>query len=399
MCDPDDDNDGVLDNVDNCRLTPNSDQKDTDGDFVGDVCDNDDDNDDWSDEYERTTSKTDPLKYDTDGDGESDSEEGNVDTDRDGIIDPLESDILDNDNDGVVNEFDVGNEDPYSDSDYDGYHDLEETEDLQRTGRPDIIHPLDRTKFPPQDNDKDFSCDWHDHDDDNDLLLDTEENYYGTDQFDIDTDKDGVDDFKEVDRDQTDPLDPCSLLLASQHIDENILTWNIEDCDNDGVLNVYELNTDTDGDGLKNFIDDDDDGDTLLTSREQPDQNGDGNPDDAYDSDFDGTPDFLEYNSFNDKSEDDLEIYNAISPNGDGMNDIMIIRNINLYPDNQLIIYNRWDQKVYETFNYGSNNNVFDGRHYKTKRILPVGTYFYILQYKKSNGIVKSRTGFLYINN
>ena len=45
MCDPDDDGDGVEDDLDNCPVDANENQLDTDEDGEGDVCDRDDDAD------------------------------------------------------------------------------------------------------------------------------------------------------------------------------------------------------------------------------------------------------------------------------------------------------------------------------------------------------------------
>jgi hypothetical protein len=80
---------------------------------------------------------------DSDGDGKDDFIEGLEDIDGDGIIDALDSEIFDTDGDGLNDEYDIGNEDYYSDSDGDGYKDWEEVEDMARTGRPDIVNPLD----------------------------------------------------------------------------------------------------------------------------------------------------------------------------------------------------------------------------------------------------------------
>ncbi|OMQ10478.1 gliding motility-associated C-terminal domain-containing protein [[Flexibacter] sp. ATCC 35103] len=99
----------------------------------------------------------------------------------------------------------------------------------------------------------------------------------------------------------------------------------------------------------------------------------------------------------------DVEVFNAISPNGDGVNDTFHIAGIDKYPDNSVEIYNRWGVKVFETKSYNESDNVFtgysDGRATVTRgEKLPTGTYFYILRYnKEGNGIEKS--GYLYINN
>jgi gliding motility-associated-like protein len=99
----------------------------------------------------------------------------------------------------------------------------------------------------------------------------------------------------------------------------------------------------------------------------------------------------------------DLIIYNAVSPNGDGINDSFYIKGIDKYPDNRVEIYNRWGVKVYDATSYNENDVMFkgysDGRStVKRGEGLPAGTYFYVLKYNKNNTIIEN-TGYLYIAN
>lgn len=103
----------------------------------------------------------------------------------------------------------------------------------------------------------------------------------------------------------------------------------------------------------------------------------------------------------------DVVVYNAVSPNGDGKNDYFIIDNITRYPNNKVQIFNRWGAKVYETTNYDSNGNVFqgysEGRGTLNKNAkLPTGTYFYVLTYEYSDArgsrIIKKQ-GYLHLEN
>ncbi len=98
-----------------------------------------------------------------------------------------------------------------------------------------------------------------------------------------------------------------------------------------------------------------------------------------------------------------FEIYNALSPNGDGKNDFFLIEGIEDYPENKVLVFNRWGVKVFETKAYGQNGRVFrglsDGRATLQKgEKLPAGTYFYILEYRNHEGKLNKLDGYLYIN-
>lgn len=92
-----------------------------------------------------------------------------------------------------------------------------------------------------------------------------------------------------------------AAVRVTDHDGDGILS-KFEDLDGDRGFRTEEDNTDDDtrttSGGFQvpryNYLDQDDDGDGILTINEQADPNGDGNPDDAVDTDGDGIPDYLD---------------------------------------------------------------------------------------------------------
>ena len=68
-CDADDDNDGILDEDDNCPFKANKDQADSDGDRRGDVCDNCQNTPNYNQEDSDNDGTGDACSKDSDGDG------------------------------------------------------------------------------------------------------------------------------------------------------------------------------------------------------------------------------------------------------------------------------------------------------------------------------------------
>ena len=102
----------------------------------------------------------------------------------------------------------------------------------------------------------------------------------------------------------------------------------------------------------------------------------------------------------------DFEIFNGVSPNGDGLNEYFQIVGIENWPNNNVKIFNRWGVLVFETDGYGGSDgkqNVFRGISegrvtVQQNKELPTGTYFYILTFPADNPGKSSYNGYLYIN-
>ncbi len=67
-----------------------------------------------------------------------------------------------------------------------------------------------------------------------------------------------------------------------------------------------------------------------------------------------------------------------ITPNGDGKNDVLLFTGLEAFPNNRLIIYNRWGSVIFDKRGYQINNTVFDGS--RGGGTLPADTYYYILE-------------------
>ena len=99
---------------------------------------------------------------------------------------------------------------------------------------------------------------------------------------------------------------------------------------------------------------------------------------------------------------EDLVVYNNLTPNGDGINDVLVIVGIEEYPDNVVLIFNRWGSKVSEIKGYNNEEKAFRGFSnagltLNNSEVLPSGTYFYVLTYTV-NGKRVRKINYLYIN-
>ncbi len=338
--DTDDDNDGTVDTEDAFPLDPSEDT-DTDSDGTGNNADTDDDNDGTLDAEDAFP--LDPSE-DTDTDGDGTGNNADTDDDNDGTADnkdafPLDpAEDTDNDSDGIGNNAD-------DDDDNDGAEDSEDA------------FPLDPAE--DTDTDGDGIGNNADTDDDNDGTPDVDDAFPLDPNEDTDTDGDGIGNNAD-DNDDNDPyldVDDEFPLIPS----------GSSDMDNDGIADSDEGLEDTDNDGIPNYLDDDSDDDEIADADEG-----------VEDCDLDGIPDYLDPYSCQ-----DLMTRKILTANNDGYNDQFVIQGIDKFPNNRVIIYNRWGATVWEIENYDNEDaeRSFMGISNKigSREKLPGGTYFYVI--------------------
>jgi gliding motility-associated-like protein len=111
---------------------------------------------------------------------------------------------------------------------------------------------------------------------------------------------------------------------------------------------------------------------------------------------IDGSPelcaDSLVYIHIKPSGINDLVIVTGLTPNDDDVNDDWIIRGIEDFPDNTVVIFNRWGDKVIDYAGYNNKDKRWDGKNDQGKPV-PDGTYFYIVDIKDHGKL----TGWIFV--
>ena len=197
------------------------------------------------------------------------------------------------------------------------------TEDLNNNGN-----------FMDDDTDNDGTPNFLDIDDDEDTIPTLFENFFAS-VYNGDSDNDGILNYLDEDDDNDgiltkfetpfnpffSPNKPSSVVRHKKKWDYNPKRWTLSKQYASKGLTKKEEEVeypDTDGDGIPDFADVDDDGDGVLTVYEIPDQNGDGSPNDALDSDQESVPNYLD---IDDDDDGVLTKEEFADQNGDGVPD------------------------------------------------------------------------------
>lgn len=87
-----------------------------------------------------------------------------------------------------------------------------------------------------------------------------------------------------------------------------------------------------------------------------------------------------------------IDFFNAISPNGDGINDNWEILGIQKFPRAEINVYDRWGQNVFRSIGYASP---WDGTNRGKK--LPTGSYYYVIELNSPVVYIEPYTGYISI--
>jgi gliding motility-associated-like protein len=88
-----------------------------------------------------------------------------------------------------------------------------------------------------------------------------------------------------------------------------------------------------------------------------------------------------------------INIAKVLTPDGDGINDNWMIANIENFKNNEVLVIDRWGNKVFDAAGYDNEKIVWNGTN-KNGTQVPTGTYFYTVEVRLQSSVVK-KTGYL----
>ena len=377
----------------------------------------------------------------------------NIDTDNDGVINKLD---LDSDNDGISDIKESFGIDPNNDGVAGSQTMITALEDADNDGLIDVVDPSEGgIAVLPVNSDSDNLPNYLDIDSDNDGITDIYEATLGTKDTDKngvlmskDSNKNGIDD--SLESDLTDASKNVITFINPINSDTDTLPDYLDiDADNDGIVDIIEAQStesytapsekdvnnnglddifetsttkglqpvDTDNDKTSDYLDLDSDNDSKSDNQEA---NGSAKTLSGSDKDKDGLDDIFDKDSGVDNSsgstnnqsvtslanndtpftderdfrELPFAIPDAITPNGDGINDNFVIQVDYNANDVKLIVFNRWGNTVYENEKYDNSWNGTTNKGVSIGTDLPTGTYFYLVEInntKKQGYVVITR--------
>jgi gliding motility-associated-like protein len=93
------------------------------------------------------------------------------------------------------------------------------------------------------------------------------------------------------------------------------------------------------------------------------------------------------------ESSEMFAVSKAVTPNGDGINDLLTITNIDNYPDNSVVVVDRWGNQIYSATGYNNEHVAWNATNGNGNRV-PTGTYFYKVEIRAQGQLFK-KTGFI----
>ena len=91
-----------------------------------------------------------------------------------------------------------------------------------------------------------------------------------------------------------------------------------------------------------------------------------------------------------------INLINAITPNGDGRNEILDYSDLRIKKEVKILVYDRYGNSIYKEIN--TQKYTWDGK--VNGRIVPTGTYWYVIEWTEPDtGIKMSYKGWILVKN